>query len=252
MNQANLNRAMRGKIALITGGAKRVGAAIARQLHACGMEVLVHYHRSVDEANALAAELNEKRPKSAWLLQADLADSKALPHLITAALACNSRLDVLVNNASVFYPTPLADIDANRWADVMNVNLRAPLLLAKLAATELMKHNGCIINLTDIHGERPLSGHPLYSTSKAGLIMLTKALAKELAPQVRVNAVSPGAVLWPETMSEDTRNEILSRVALGRRGSPEDVARAVRYFVRDADYVTGQILTVDGGRTLYS
>ncbi len=202
---------MSHRTALITGAAKRVGAAIARELHSAGLQVVIHYHHSTADANALVAELNDKRPASAWLLQADLADSQALPDLVDAAIGCNGRLDVLVNNASVFYPTPLESIDDDNWSNMMNVNLRAPLLLARHAAAQLRSNRGCIINLTDIHGERPLSGHPLYSTSKAGLIMLTKALAKEMAPEVRVNAISPGAVLWPEAMTEATQQEILSR-----------------------------------------
>ncbi len=241
---------MSHRTALITGAAKRVGAAIARELHSAGLQVVIHYHHSTAEANALATELNDKRPASAWLLQADLADSQALPDVINAAIACSGQLDVLINNASVFYPTPLEAIDDDSWSDMMNVNLRAPLLLARHAAAQLRANQGCIINLTDIHGERPLSEHMLYSTSKAGLIMLTKALAREMAPDVRVNAVSPGAVLWPESMTEETQQTILSRIALNRRGSPEDVARAVLFFIRDAGYVTGQVLSVDGGRLL--
>lgn len=241
---------MSHRTALITGAAKRVGAAIARELHSAGLQVVIHYHHSAAAANALAAELNDKRPESAWLLQADLADSQALPDVVDSAITCNGRLDVLINNASVFYPTPLEAIDDDSWSDMMNVNLRAPLLLARHAAAQLRANQGCIINLTDIHGERPLSEHTLYSTSKAGLIMLTKALAKEMAPDVRVNAVSPGAVLWPRTMTAETQQAILSRIALNRRGNPEDVARAVLFLIRDAGYVTGQVLSVDGGRLL--
>lgn len=243
---------MAEKTALITGAARRLGAAIARELHSAGMNVVIHYHYSVDAANALAADLNNKRSDSAWLVNGDLADAEFLPYLIDTAIACSGRLDALVNNASVFYPTRLSEIDVNQWSDVMNVNLRAPLLLARHAARELQKREGCIINLTDVHAERPLKEYMLYSTSKAGLVMLTKALAKELAPDIRVNAVSPGAVLWPADMDSATQEKIISHIPLKRRGNPEDVAKAVLYLIRDADYVTGEILTVDGGRAVYS
>lgn len=243
---------MTEKTALITGGGRRLGAAIVRELHSAGMNIVIHYHDSVDAATALATDLNSKRADSAWLVNGDLADAEFLPRLIDTALACNGRLDALVNNASVFYPTRLPDIDLNLWSDMMDVNLRAPLLLAKHAVRELQKRKGCILNLTDIHAERPLKDYMLYSTSKAGLTMLTKALAKELAPDIRVNAVSPGAVLWPADMDSATQEKIISHIPLKRRGNPEDVAKAVLYLIRDADYVTGEILTVDGGRALYS
>lgn len=241
-----------GATALITGAARRVGAAIASHLHAAGLNVVIHYRRSHDAAETLAAELNGQRQASAFTLATDLTDSNALPLLIRDAIACTGRLDVLVNNASAFFPTPLEKLTESDWSTLMDVNLKAPLFLARHAAAELRQRNGCIINITDIHAVRPLKNHSLYSTSKAGLVMLTQALARELAPEIRVNAISPGAILWPEDMDESTKNEILSRIALGRRGSPEDVARGVLYLVRDAGYVTGQVLTIDGGRTLYS
>lgn len=241
---------MSNRIALITGAARRLGAAIARELHAAGFDTIIHYRQSEQAAQALASELNNARPHSAWTLAADLRDAGARQTLIDNAIDCTGRLDVLVNNASAFYPTPLASIDDDNWAELMDINLKAPLFLAQNAATELGRRRGCIINITDIHAERPLSGHPVYCVSKAGLVMLTRALAREMAPEVRVNAVAPGAVLWPESMDEGTQQEILSRIALDRRGDPEDIARAVLYFVRDAGYVTGQVLSVDGGRLL--
>lgn len=243
---------MPDKTALITGAAQRVGAAITRQLHAANMNVVIHYLHSRQAAEELTAELNDIRPGSAWAVAADLCDPAALSTLIAEAIAFGNRLDVLVNNAAAFYPTPLAQITESNWTELMEVNLKAPLFLAKHAAEELREHGGCIINIADVHAERPLKEYMLYSTSKAGLVMLTKALARELAPDIRVNAVSPGAVLWPEEMDTITQQKIISHIPLKRRGNPEDVARAVLYLIRDADYVTGEILTVDGGRAIYS
>lgn len=243
---------MPNKTVLITGAALRIGAAITRELHAAGMDVVIHYLNSRQPAESLAAELNNQRPDSAWTLAADLRDTTTLQTLINHAIACNGRLDALVNNASAFYPTPLAEVDESSWNELMDVNLKAPMFLSQYASEELQRHEGCIINLTDIHAERPLKNHPVYSTAKAGLITLTTALAKELAPAIRVNAVSPGAVLWPESMDTATQQEILERIPLQRRGNPADVARAVLFMIRDAHYVTGQILSIDGGRTLYS
>jgi pteridine reductase len=248
----NNTQALAHKTALITGGARRIGAAISRCLHAAGMDVVIHYRQSRDEADVLVDELNAIRPDSAMCLRADLLDIDVLQLLIHEAKRFRNRLDVLINNAAVFYPTPLESLEERHWDESININLKAPLFLAKYAAEELRQRQGCIVNLTDIHADRPLREHPVYSTSKAGLDMLTMALAKELAPEVRVNGVSPGAILWPEGMDEATRRLILSRIMLGRSGEPEDIAKAVLYLVRDADYVTGQIITVDGGRTLYS
>lgn len=242
---------MSDKTVLITGAALRIGAAITRELHAAGMNVIIHYLNSHQPAETLAAELNGNRPGSAWTLAADLCDPAALPQLVNNAIACNGRLDVLVNNASAFYATPLEQVNDTNWDELVGVNLKAPLFLSKHAAGELRRCAGCIVNLGDIYGERPLHNYSLYSISKAGLDMLTRSLAKELAPEVRVNAVSPGAVMWPDGMDEAAKERILSRTLLKRRGNPEDIARAVLYLIRDADYVTGQILTVDGGRTLY-
>lgn len=241
---------MANKTALVTGGAMRIGAAICRELHASGMHVIVHYNASADEAASLVAELNHIKAGSAHMIQADLSRPDCLEALVDEACALNGRLDVLVNNASRFYPTPLPEITNDQWHDMMTVNLQAPLNLARLAAGQLGRQAGSIINLTDIYADRPLRNYLLYSVSKAGLVMLTKSLARELAPHVRVNAVSPGAIVWPERMKPEQQNEVLKRVPLGRQGDIADVAKAVRYLVFDADYTTGQVLTMDGGRSL--
>ena len=242
---------MTNKTALVTGGARRIGAAICRELHASGLHVIVHYNESSDEAVSLVSKMNNIKPGSAWMIQADLSRTDCLQTLIDEACALNGRLDVLVNNASRFYPTPLSGINNEQWHDIMTVNLQAPLLLSRLAADQLGRHAGSIINLTDIYADRPLKNYLLYSVSKAGLVMLTQSLARELAPDVRVNAVSPGAIVWPEGMTPDQQHEVLKRVPLGREGEVTDVARAVRYLVFDADYTTGQVLTMDGGRSLF-
>ncbi|OGT83518.1 MAG: pteridine reductase [Gammaproteobacteria bacterium RIFCSPLOWO2_02_FULL_61_13] len=239
---------MQAKTALITGGARRIGAAITHALHAAGMDVIIHCHRSVAEAEALAANLNRARAGSARVLNQDLRPASGPEKLVEQCHA----LDVLINNASTFYPTPLAEATAAQWDELLDTNLRAPFFLAQAAAPLLRRRQGCIVNLTDIHAQRPLRDHAIYSISKAALDMLTKALAKELAPEVRVNGIAPGAAMWPEQMDADLRQRIESHTMLKRAGTPEDVAAAVRFLVCDAPYVTGQILAVDGGRTLYS
>ncbi len=239
------------RVALITGAAHRVGAAIARELHRAGMRVVIHYRRSRAAAEALCAELEGRRPDSAVALAADLLDADQRRRLVAEAVARWGRLDALVNNASTFYPTPLASADEAQWEDLLGSNLKAPFFLAQAAADELSATAGAIVNIVDVHAERPLKGHPIYSIAKAGLVMLTKSLARELAPRVRVNAVAPGAILWPERpLSEADRAQILDRIALKRQGRPEDVARAVRFLILEADYTTGQVLAVDGGRSL--
>jgi pteridine reductase len=236
---------------LITGGARRLGAAIARMLHGAGARVMIHHHHSGAEAAALAAELNATRPGSAATVAADLLEIAALPGLVAAALATFGRLDVLVNNASTFYPTPLGEITPSAFDDLIGTNLRAPLFLAQAAAPELARRQGLVLNLVDIHAYRPLKRHPVYSVAKAGLVMLTQSLAREMAPEVRVNGIAPGPVMWPEgEMDLALKARILERTALKRVGSPEDIAKAALFFVRDAPYVTGQILPVDGGRTV--
>lgn len=233
---------------MITGGARRVGAAIARTLHTAGLDVIVHCHRSVAEAEALAANLNQARAGSARVLKQDLQPADGPEKLIAQ---CDA-LDVLINNAAAFYPTPLAQATAAQWDELLGTNLRAPFFLSRAAAPLLRQRHGCIVNLSDIHAQRPLRGHAIYSISKAALDMLTRTLAKELAPEIRVNGVAPGAVIWPEQMDGELKQRIVSHTMLKRAGAPEDVAAAVRFLVFDAPYVTGQILVIDGGRTLYS
>jgi pteridine reductase len=238
-----------GRCVLITGGAKRLGAAIARRMHDAGASIVVHYHRSATEALALVAELEARRPGSAHAVCADLLDAAALPGLVDAAVQRCGRLDVLVNNASTFYATPVGGITPAQFDDLIGTNLRAPLFLSQAAAPALRATRGLIINMVDIHAQRPLKGHPVYSSAKAGLVMLTRALARELGPEVRVNGIAPGPVMWPEhPMDETLKAEIVGKTALKRTGSPDDIARTALYFAVDAPYVTGQIIAVDGGR----
>ena len=238
------------KTALITGGARRIGACIAKTLHADGFNVVIHCRRSGAAAAALAAALNRKRDDSAHVLSGDLLRSDEIEGLADAARARWRRLDVLVNNASVFRATALEELDEAAFDELIGVNLKAPLFLARRLAPELRRRRGCIVNLTDVHAGRPLKGHPVYCAAKAGLAMLTRSLARELAPDARCNAIAPGAILWPQDDDDDRRRrEIVRRIALGRTGDPTDVAKAVAYLVA-ADYVTGQTITVDGGRTL--
>jgi pteridine reductase len=240
-----------GKVALVTGSARRLGAAIVRTLHGAGGRVAIHYKSSSREADALAAELNSLRPSSALAVQADLLDLACLPGLVESVVRAFGRLDILVNNASTFYPTPVGEITPAQFDDLFGTNLRAPLFLAQAAASQLRLHEGLIINMLDIHASRPLKRHPVYCAAKAGLVMLTRSLARELAPQVRVNGIAPGPVLWPEGgLDADLQKKILERTALKRMGSPEDVARAALYFAAEAPFVTGQVLAVDGGRSL--
>jgi pteridine reductase len=240
-----------GRCVLVTGGAKRLGAAIGQRLHGAGANLLVHYHRSRPAAKQLVAELQSARAGSAHAIAADLLDTDTLPALVDAALNRYGRLDVLVNNASTFYPTPPGAITAAQFDDLVGTNLRAPLFLSQAAAPALRATAGLIINMVDIHGLRPLRDHCVYSAAKAGLVMLTKSLARELGPEVRVNAIAPGPVLWPERgLDASIRDEIVAKTALKRAGSPDDVARAAYFLAVDALYVTGQVITVDGGRSL--
>jgi pteridine reductase len=247
----NPHGTLTGKAALITGAGRRVGAAIARTLHAAGANIVLHYRSSEEASDALAGELNEARPNSVVPVGADLLDLSQLQTLPAIATSNFGTLDILVNNASTFYPTPVGDITEIDWDDLIGTNLKAPLFLAQAAASALRISNGLIVNIADIHGMRPLSRHPVYSVAKAGVIMLTQALARELGPSVRVNAVAPGPVMWPEDgMDEELQARIVDRTALKRPGSPEDVARAVLFFASEAPYVTGQVLAVDGGRSV--
>ncbi|MGH8150759.1 MAG: pteridine reductase [Steroidobacteraceae bacterium] len=247
---AESHRPLEGQAALVTGAAHRIGAEIARTLHAAGAAVVLHYRGSEHAAAELAGRLNTARPRSAVALQADLLEAARLAPLVADAAAAFGRLDILVNNASSFYPTPLGSIGERDWESLMGPNLKAPLFLAQAAARELKAARGLVLNLVDIHGFRPLKGYPVYSVAKAGLIMLMKSLARELAPDVRVNAVAPGPVLWPEGADDELKETIISHTLLKRPGSPTDVARAVLFFAVDAPYVTGQILAVDGGRSV--
>ncbi|MCW4455579.1 pteridine reductase [Flavobacterium sp. MXW15] len=238
-------------VALVTGSARRIGAAIARHLHAHGYRLALHAHTSGGELQALAFELEAARPGSVLALEADLRDSDALPDLVEQCVGHFERLDALVNNASNFYPTPLGQATPAQWDDLFAVNARAPFFLAQAAAPHLRRQRGAIVNLTDLHGSQPLRNHPAYSAAKAALEMLTRSLALELAPRVRVNAVAPGAILWPEQGKDDSaKQSLLERTPLARTGTVEEIAEAVRWLLADAGYVTGHTLRLDGGRTL--
>lgn len=240
-----------GKLALITGAAQRVGAQIARRLHAQGMDLVLHYRSSATAAQTLQAELEATRTGSVLLLQADLNDCAGFAGLAERVGAFRGRLDVLVNNASSFYPTPMDTATEDHWDDLIGSNLKGPFFLTKAVAPLLRAVGGCVVNLVDIHAQRPLKDHPIYSIAKAGNAMMVRSLARELGPDVRVNGISPGAILWPEQgLSDGAKDEILSRTALKRAGSPQDIARTLLFLVRDAGYITGQIIAVDGGRTL--
>lgn len=243
---------LEGKVALVTGGAHRLGAAVARTLHAHGMKLVIHYYASEAAAHALQKELQAARPDSVMLVRGDLRNGdKLYRNLIFETVESFERLDVLVNNAARFYETPLGEVSEEQWDDIFNTNLRAPFFLSQVAAPHLKKTGGCIVNIVDLYADRPLTNYPLYSMSKAGLSMMTRSLARELAPEVRVNAVAPGAILWPEKgIDEMSKQRIISRTLLKRPGQPEDIAATVLYLVRDAVYTTGQVLIVDGGRSV--
>jgi pteridine reductase len=240
---------LKNQVVLITGGARRVGAAMVRTLHAAGADIMLHYRSSAAAAAALHAELNDRRPQSVALHAADLLGASVPDELVAAALAAFGRIDILINNASSFYPTPIGSITTAQWDDLMGSNLKAPLFLSQAAAPALRAAQGLIINLIDVHGLRPLKDHPVYSAAKAGLAMLTRSLARELGPEVRVNGIAPGPVLWPEgALAEERKREIIAKTALKRYGSPDDIARTALFLARDAPFITGQIIAVDGGR----
>lgn len=241
-----------GRVALVTGGAKRVGAAIVRALHAAGANVVVHCHASQTEASALVGELETQRAASAAMVRLDLQQTDRLSELVAFTDQRFGRLDILVNNASTFYPTPMGEISEAHWDDLLGSNLKAPLFLSQAAVPALRLAQGLILNIVDIHGLRPLRRYPVYSVAKAGLIMLTRSLARELGPQVRVNGIAPGPVMWPADGAADQalQQKIVTRTALKRTGSAEDIARAALFFATEAPFVTGQILPVDGGRSI--
>ena len=247
-----MGESLDGKVALVTGGARRVGAAIVRRLHGAGARVALHYRGSEADAKKLEAELEAARAGSVARIRRDLLESGAAEALVAAVIERFGRLDVLVNNASIFYPRKIGKIEPRHWDELVGSNLRAPLFVAQAAAPHLKQARGAIVNITDIHAERPLKGFALYSVAKAGLAALTRSLALELAPEVRVNAVAPGAIAWPDDDKFDNaeRKRIVATTPLGRIGSPADIAQAVHYLAT-APFVTGHILAVDGGRSVF-
>ncbi len=245
---------MSNPVALVTGGGRRIGSEIVRQLHQHGFNVAIHFLRSEQEAIALAAQLNQLRTNSALTIKADLSQLHSLQSLAQTTLGAWGRLDVLVNNASSYYPTPFEEVSEAQWEDLQASNSKAPFFLSQALAPALKKQQGCIVNIVDIHAERPLLNFSPYTIAKAGIAMLTKSLARELSPEVRVNGVAPGVIIWPENTAEHTEEEkrrILEQIPLAREGSADDIARTVLFFIKDAPYITGQILAVDGGRSLY-
>lgn len=239
------------KVALITGGARRIGAETARMLHAAGMNIVIHYRSSRQAADELCYELNQLRNNSAVVVKGDLNDDHIYGKIIEDSIQTWGRLDALINNASSFFPTPVGSITLEHWHNLVNSNLKAPLFLSQAATPFLKETNGCIVNMVDIHAFRPMRKHPVYCAAKAGLAMLTQSLAKELGPDIRVNGIGPGAILWPDNdMDEKTKNYIIERTALKRHGEPRDIAKAILFLVRDAPYITGHIVPVDGGRSL--
>ena len=236
------------KTALITGGAQRIGAQITKTLHAHDYNIIIHYRNSNKEAQTLANELNQLRANSATLIQAELSDLQALKTLANTI----KQLDVLVNNASVFYPTSMQNANKNDWNTIINTNLMAPFFLSQSLLAALSENKGCIINIIDIHAQRPLKNHAIYNISKAGVAMMTQTLAKELAPEIRVCGVAPGSILWPENqakLNDEQKDKMLNKIPLNKQGSAEDIANTV-LFLATSPYITGQIISVDGGRTL--
>ncbi len=245
---------MNNPVAIITGGGRRIGAEIARQLHANNFNVIIHHRHSVEEAEELAERFNQERSHSAVAISADLNDIAQVRQLATDSINYWGRIDALINNASSYYPTAFTDVNEDQWEDLISSNTKAPFFLSQSLAGELKKHNGTIVNIVDIHAERPLLEYSPYTIAKAGNAMLTKSLARELAPEVRVNGVAPGVIVWPENQarhSEEEKQRILNQVPLQREGSATDIAKTVLFFINDAPYITGQILAVDGGRSIY-
>ncbi|MDB5904625.1 MAG: pteridine reductase [Betaproteobacteria bacterium] len=248
-----MSASLEDKVVLITGGARRVGAAIARRLHAAGANLIIHYRSSAGEARELKQELSASRAGSVVLVQADLLKAGNAPALVKDAVKSFGRLDALVNNASSFYPTPLGEITEKAWDDLVGTNLKAPLFLSQAAARELRKHHGAIVNIIDIHADFPMKSYVVYNVAKGGLVALTRSLARELGPEVRVNGVAPGTILWPDDdawKDEVSRQRIMNQTALKRIGEPDDIAKAVEFLLTGGPYVTGQVLAVDGGRSV--
>ena len=238
------------KVVLITGGAKRIGACLVKTLHAAGMNIVIHYHTSAKPARELQKKLNHQREHSCSVIQGDLGEFHKLASLIEEAVEQMGRLDVLINNASAFFPTPLASSNEQDWDTLIDINLKAPFFLTQAAAPHLTHHQGSIINIIDIYAQRPLTGYPIYCASKAGLASLTRSFAQSLAP-VRVNGISPGAILWPEHQHDEAaQRQLLSRTPLKRPGDPQDIAQTALFLIQSASYVTGQIISIDGGRSV--
>lgn len=249
-----LDRHLNNKVVLITGAAQRLGARMAQFFHAAGANVIIHYRASDSKARQLQQQLNEYRPNSVQIIQCDLLQTEQLEKFIAQCVNFWGRLDVLINNASSFFPTPVLDSNEQQWQDLMGSNLKAPYFLSKHAASQLAKQQGCIIDIVDIHAQRPMQGHSIYNMAKAGLAMQVKTLARELGPDIRVNGIAPGAILWPEsgqTLNAEQKQQIIKHNYLKRLGSPDDIARTALFLVKDADYISGQIIPVDGGRIDY-
>lgn len=248
-----MTTSLQNKAVLITGGAKRVGAAICRELHAHGANLMIHYKTSKQEATALQVELNLRRASSVSIIQGDLLNIAIVSNLVNETTKCFGQLDILINNASTYEPTEVGDIDEENWHDLIGSNVKAPTFLSQAAAKDLKKSHGCIINITDMHIESPKKGYVVYSVAKAGLVTLTKSLAQELSPEVRVNAVAPGPVLWPDNnleFDEAYRQGVIDQTLLKRAGDPTDIAKAVKFLAADAPFITGHVLAVDGGRSI--
>jgi len=239
------------KVVLITGAARRVGAEMVQHLHQAGMNIVLHYRSSSKDASELAEKLNAERHDSVKLLKGDLKNYSSIPELAKQSIGLFGHIDVLINNASSFYPTDLKDVTEDIWEDLIGVNLKAAIYLTQALETELKRSQGCIINIVDIHGDRPLKDYSIYSIAKAGLIMFTKSMARELAPEVRVNGIAPGAIMWPEEQHYENMHQlVIERTALKREGHPKDIAETAQFLIEKAGYITGQIIAVDGGRTL--
>jgi pteridine reductase len=246
-----MNSNIENRVVLITGAAQRIGAETARLLHSKGFNIIIHYRSSGAAADALCQQLNHQRKNSAACLQADLCSTKAVKELAVTAERVWGRIDALINNASSFYPTAVAEATEDDWQALIDSNLKGPYFLTQALVDSLRKQQGCVINIVDIHSEKPLRDHSIYSIAKAGVAMMTKSLAKELAPDIRVNGVSPGAILWPQQeMPAQQKNAILNKIPLARTGEPNDIARTIAFLIEQAPYISGQIIAVDGGRSL--